>query len=80
MTTDNVSSTKKMISMMAKNLKRENKNFIVKRHIPCFAPILNLLVQSPIKIFDIRSTTQLMEEEGDKQLSASDYASDMNVE
>ena len=65
---------------MAKKLKRENKNFIAKIHIPRFAHILNLVVQSTIKIFDIPSATQLMEEEGDEQLTTSDYASDMDVE
>ena len=76
---DNASNNKKMISMMAKKLKRENNNFIVKRHIPCFAHILNLVVQSTIKSFDIPSASHLIEEEGDEQLTASDYASDMDV-
>ena len=80
MTTDNASNNKKMISMMAKKLKRENKNFIAKRHIPCFAHILNLVVQSAIKSFDIPSASQLMEEEGDEQLKTYDYASGMDVE
>ena len=79
MTTDNASSNKKMIAMMAKKLKRENKNFTTKRHISCFAQILNLIVQSAIKSFDIPSASHLMEEEGDEQLTASDYASDMDV-
>ena len=43
-TTDNASSNNKMIAVMAKKLKRDNKNFTVKRHIPCFAHILNLIV------------------------------------
>ena len=80
MTTDNASNNKKMIPMMTKKLKRENKNFTAKTHIPCFAHILNLVVQSAIKSFDIPSASQLMEEEGDEQLTASDYASDMDVE
>ena len=80
MTIDNASSNEKMIAMMAKKLKRENKNFTAKRHIPCFAHILNLVVQSAIKSFDIPFAIQLMEEEGDEQLMASDYASDMDVE
>ena len=80
MTTDNASSNKKMIAMMAKKLKGENKNFTAKRHIPCFAHILNLVVQYAIKSFDILFTTQLMEEEVDEKLRASDYASDMDVE
>ena len=63
MTTDNASSNKKMIAMMAKKLKRDNKNFTVKRHIPYFAHILNLVVQSAIKSFDIPSASHLMEEE-----------------
>ena len=79
-TTDNASSNKKMIAVMAKKLKRDNKNFTAKRHIPCFAHILNLIVQSAIKSFDIPSASQLMAEEGDDQLTASDYASDMDVE
>ena len=79
MTTDNASNNKKMISMMAKKLKRKNKNFTVKRHIPCFAHILNLVIQSAIKSFDIPYAIQLMEEEGDEQLTASNYASDMDV-
>ena len=53
-----------MIAMMAKKLKRENKNFIVKRHIPCFTHILNLVVQSAIKSFDIPYASCLIEEEG----------------
>ena len=77
---DNASSNKKMIAMMAKKLKRENNNFTTNRHIPFFAYILNLIVQSTIKSFDIPSETQLMEKEGDKQLRASNYASDMDVE
>ena len=80
MTTNNASNNKKMIAMMAKKLKRENKNFTVKRHIPCFAHILNLVVQSAIKSFDIPSASHLMEEEGNEQLTAYDYASDMDVE
>ena len=80
MTTDNASSNKKMIAMMPKKLKRENKNFTAKRHIPCFAHILNLFVQSAIKSFDIPSDSQLMEEEGDEQLTTFNYASDMDVE
>ena len=79
MTIDNASNNKKMIAMMAKKLKRENKNFTAKRHIPCFAHILNLVVQSAIKSFDIPFSSQLMEEEGDEQLTASDYASDMDI-
>ena len=69
-----------MIAMMAKKLKRENKNFNVKRRISCFAHILNLIFQSAIKSFDISYASQLMEEEGDKQLTASDYASNMDGE
>ena len=69
MTTDNASSNKKMIAMMAKKLKRDNKNFTSKRHIPRFAHILNLVVQSSIKSFDIPSASHLMEEEGDEQLT-----------
>ena len=80
MTTDNASSNKKMIAMMVKKLKRENKNFTAKRHILCFAHILNLVVQSAIKSFDIPSASHLMEEEDDEKLTASDYASDMDVE
>ena len=80
MTTDNASSNKKMIAIMAKKLKRDNKNFTAKRHIPCFAHILNLIVQSAIKSFHIPSASQLMEEEGDEQLTAFDYASDIDVE
>ena len=79
MTTDNASSNKKMIAMMAKKLKRDNKNFTAKRHIPCFAHILNLVVQSAIKSFDIPSASHLMEEEGDEQLMTFDYDSDMDV-
>ena len=60
--TDNASSNKKMIYMMAKKLKRENKNFTAKRHIPCFAHILNLIIQSVMQSFDIPSAIQLMEE------------------
>ena len=78
--TDNASSNKKMIAMMAKKLKRDNKNFTAKRHIPCFAYILNLIVESAIKSFNIPSASQLMEEESDEQLRAFDYASDMDVE
>ena len=80
MTTDNSSNNKKMIAMIAKKLKRENNNFSAKRHIPCFAHILNIVVQSTIKSFVIPSTTLLMEEEYDEQLTTSDYASDMDVE
>ena len=40
---------------------------------------MNLVVQSVIKSFDIPFATQLMEEEGNDQLAASDYASDMDV-
>ena len=80
MTIDNVSRNKKMIAMMAKKLKSDNKNFIAKRHIPCFAHILNLVVQSAIKSFDIPSASHLMEEEGDEQFTDFDYASDMDIE
>ena len=80
MTTDNASNNKKMIAMMAKKLKRDNKNFTAKRHIPCFAHILNLVVQSAIKSFDIPSASHLLEEEDNEQLTAFDYASDMDVE
>ena len=41
---------------------------------------MNLVVQSAIKSFDIPYASQLMEEEGDEQLTAFDYASDMDVE
>ena len=41
---------------------------------------MNLVVQSAIKSFDISSETQLMEEEADEQLTASEYACDMDVE
>ena len=61
-------------------MKRENKNFTAKRHIPCFAHIFNLIVQSAIKSFDILYPTQLIEEEGNEQLTTSDYASDMDIE
>ena len=77
---DNASNNKKMIAMMAKKLKTENKNFTAKRHILCFAHILNLIFQSAFKSFDIPFATQLMEEEGDEQLMAFEYASDMDVE
>ena len=46
----------------------------------CFTHILNLVVQSAIKSFDIPYAIQLMEEEGDEQLTTSYYASDMDVE
>ena len=68
-----------MIAIMAKKLKREKNNFTAKRHIPCFAHILNLIVQSVIKSFVIPYATLLMEEECDEQLTTSDYASDMDV-
>ena len=67
---DNASNNKKMISMMAKKLKRENRNFTAKRQILCFAHILNLVVQSASKSFDLPSATQL---------TPFDYASDMDV-
>ena len=65
---------------MAKKLKKENKNFTTKRHIPCFAHILNLNFQSAFKSFDIPFATQLMEEEGDEQLMDFENASDIDVE
>ena len=77
---DNASINKNMIVMMTKKLKRENKNFIAKRHILCFAHILNLVVQSASKSFDTPSATQLMEEEGGQKLTTSDYVSDMDVQ
>ena len=80
MTTDNASNNKKMIAIRAKKLKRDNKNFTAKRHIPCFAHILNLVVQSAIKSFHIPYASQLVEEEGDEQLMAFDYASNIDVE
>ena len=46
MMTDNASNNKKMIVVMVKKLKRENKNFTAKRHLSWFAHILNLVVQS----------------------------------
>ena len=66
--------------MMVEKLKRENKNFTAKRHISCFAHILNLVVHFAIKSFDIPSASHLMEEEGDEQLMTFNYASDMDVE
>ena len=41
---------------------------------------MNLVVQSAIKSFAIPFACQLMEEEGNEQLMAFDYASDMDVE
>ena len=61
MMTNNASSNKNMIPMMAKKLKREIQNFTAKRHIPCVAHILNLVVQSAIKSFDIPFASHLME-------------------
>ena len=78
--TDNASSDTKMIAMVAKKFKRENKNFTTKRHMSCFEHILNLIVQSAIKSFDIPSAALLMEEKCDEQLTTFDYASDMDVE
>ena len=57
MTIDNSSSNKKMSAMMTKKLKRENKNVKANRHILSFAQILNLVVQSAIKSFEIPSAT-----------------------
>ena len=78
--TNNDSSNKKMIVSMITKLKRENKNFSAKRHISCFGHILNFIVQSTIKSYDILILLPLIEEKCDKQLTTSENTSDMNVE
>ena len=58
---DDASSNKWMITIMTMELKGCKKNFNSKHHVPCFAHILNLIVQAMMKSFSI-SPEMLAEE------------------
>ncbi|XP_078437250.1 putative transcriptional regulator tpeD [Wolffia australiana] len=54
-TTDNATTNKKMLDWMARKLKSVNPTFTARRHIPCVAHILNIVVQAALKSFNIPS-------------------------
>ncbi|XP_078442307.1 putative transcriptional regulator tpeD [Wolffia australiana] len=49
-TTDNASNNKTMIASVVDQLKTINPQFTMDRHVPCFAHVLNLVVQAKLKV------------------------------
>ena len=52
-TTDNASSNYKMLSVIARTIRGVNPRFTKRRHIPCAAHVLNLVVQAAMKSLEI---------------------------
>ncbi|XP_078447664.1 putative transcriptional regulator tpeD [Wolffia australiana] len=48
-TTDNASNNRTMIASIVEKLKTVNPQFMMDQHVPCFAHILNLVVQARLK-------------------------------
>ncbi|XP_078431609.1 putative transcriptional regulator tpeD [Wolffia australiana] len=75
-TTDNASTNKRMLALMARKMKSVNPTFSARRHVPCIAHILNIVVQAAIKSFTIPSAQAVVPEEGSVTRTADQYNSD----
>ncbi|XP_078435818.1 uncharacterized protein LOC144706695 [Wolffia australiana] len=78
MTTDNASANKRMLALMARKIEIVNATFRARRHVPCVAHILNIVVQAAIKNFDIPSAQAVEPEEGDVTRTADQYDNDQD--
>ncbi|XP_078435011.1 putative transcriptional regulator tpeD [Wolffia australiana] len=79
-TTDNATANKKMLALLARKVRSVNPTFTARRHIPCVAHILNIVVQAALKSFNIPSVQSVEPEEGDVMMSADQYDSDQDNE
>ncbi|XP_078438608.1 putative transcriptional regulator tpeD [Wolffia australiana] len=79
-TTDNAAANKRMLALMVRKIKIANVNFSAKRHVPCVARILNIVIQVAIKNFGIPSAQVVEPEQGDVTRTAEHYANDQDNE
>ncbi|XP_078442936.1 putative transcriptional regulator tpeD [Wolffia australiana] len=79
-TTDNVMANKKMLTLMVRKLTSVNPTITAKRHVPCVAKILNIVVQAALKSFNIPSAQGTEPEEGDVMRTANQYDSNQDNE
>ncbi|XP_078448328.1 putative transcriptional regulator tpeD isoform X2 [Wolffia australiana] len=77
-TTDNATANKKMLALMARKLKSVNPTFTARRHVPCVAHILNIVVQAALESFNIPSAQGMEPEEGDVTRTVDQYDSDQD--
>ncbi|XP_078446415.1 putative transcriptional regulator tpeD [Wolffia australiana] len=79
-TTDNAMANKKMLALLAWKVRSVNPTFTARRHVPCVAHILNIVVQAALKSFNIPSAQSVEPEEGDVMMTAEQYDSDQDNE
>ncbi|XP_078436367.1 putative transcriptional regulator tpeD [Wolffia australiana] len=75
-TTDNATTNTRMLAFDGKKVEERNQTFTARRHIPCVAHILNIVVQTALKSFGIPSAQGVEPEEGDVARTADQYDSD----
>ncbi|XP_078443709.1 putative transcriptional regulator tpeD [Wolffia australiana] len=79
-TTDNDTANKKMLALMARKIKNVNPTFSTRRHVPCVAHIMNIVIQAVIESFGIPSTQAVELEEGDETRTVNHYDNDQDNE
>ncbi|XP_078428675.1 putative transcriptional regulator tpeD [Wolffia australiana] len=78
--TDNATSNKRMLALMARKIKIVNPNFSARRHVPCVTHIVNIVVQAAIKSFGIPSAQVVEPDEGDVMRTTDHYDNDQDNE
>ncbi|XP_078434996.1 putative transcriptional regulator tpeD [Wolffia australiana] len=64
-TTDNASSNKRMMAILGRRMRGMSTGFSARRHVPCVAHIVKIVVQAALKSFSIPTAAPIVEEESD---------------
>ncbi|XP_078442940.1 putative transcriptional regulator tpeD [Wolffia australiana] len=77
-TTDNAGGNKRMMALMARKIKIGNPNFTTRRHVPCVAHILNIVIQAAIKNFGVPSAQAVEPNQGNLMRTSEHYDRDQD--